>query len=258
MRVLFLGTSHVEPRGGVRGEQVAANVTAERARASGASFEVINRKIWPTKDSPACVAEWMAEVEPDMVILAINDFWYNHESAPRHLERRYGPVGRFVSKWAKKAARTPRISYNPVFQRSRRFAEERLGGETPFTPEHVIETVEMILRTVVRGERATPLVIGPPPGDFEEVSERSRAWRLKRRRKVNDAVASLCKTLHIVHFDMDSEAMQTLPTVTTIGDGLHRDAEGHQRVAAHMVPYLLPHFQAELQREAERTAIKVQ
>lgn len=258
MKVLFLGTSHVEPRGGVRSEQVAANVTAERVRETGAPFEIINRKMWPTKDLPERVATWMAEVEPDMVIVAINDFWYNHESAPRHLERRYGPAGRFVSRWAKKAARTPWLSYNPVFQKSRRFAEERLGGETPFTPEHVVETVELLLRMVVRGERATPLVIGPPPGDFEEVSERSQAWRLKRRRKVNDSVASLCKTLHIVHFDMDSEAMRTLPVATTIGDGLHRDAGGHQRVAAHMVPYLLPHFQAEMMRESERTAIKVQ
>lgn len=258
MRVLFLGTSHVEPRGGVREDEVAANVTAQRAREAGAPYEVINRKMWPTNDLPGRLEKWMAESEPDMVIFAINDFWYNHESAPRHVERRYGAPGRFVSKWAKKAARTPWISYNPVFQRSRRFAEERLGGETPFTPEHVIETMETMLRMVVRGERATPLVIGPPPGDFEEVSERSAAWRLKRRRKVNDAIGQLCKNLHIVHFDMDSEAMQTLPTVSTIGDGLHRDASGHQRVAAHMVPYLLPHFLAELQRESERTAIKVQ
>lgn len=232
MRILRLGTSDdllptvAEHERGYRIiEQVLAAETGE-------PVETIVRDIWPDAALPEVVGRWMDRYEPDVVSLKVSSFLFTYESVPQRLRelRLLGPAGDRLADAALKTAGTAWIGNSAPFDVVRNVARRVVGSAVYFTPEQMVEVMEVCLRRLVRAEGAVVVVRGPLIAESRGCSARLQERAEERRRHVDQAMARLCAELHI-HYTGRREAPPFREVKRWRGpDRLHQNAEGQRRV----------------------------
>ncbi len=254
MKVLVLGGSRQFARPGVTEEQSVAAQTDLEHRALALPIESVRKMIWPTEKLPGLVEEWVRETAPDMVVVAINEAWYNYEGVPLKKVRKRGPIGRLTNHLWRVVAENPRVMNSKLAHRGRRKLAEATGAEPEFTPEQVVDRMSAVFRTILRSdESASVIVVGPfnlPEFDVA-YSKKAASKRLVRREKVNTGISKLCRELHLDHVDMYHEVLQQRQTPTLLADGLHTDVAGSRQEAAFWASVLMPFYKRELLKRGE-------
>ena len=160
----------------------------------GVEVETIRRTIWPADDLPDIVERWVNEHRPDMVFLKTSSYWYSYESVPLKFQRKLGRVGKVAGDAGLKAATTPSVAHNAVFRKLRYFAQATIGGDTNFTVDYSIQTVEAVIRRVLRHEDTLLVVRGSRGGrDRPEVPKKVAARHETRRVEFNTRLNQICR-----------------------------------------------------------------
>jgi len=194
--------------------------------------EVMARPLWPNPGTHRVVRRWLEEFQPELVSFYVSSFWFLYESTPVRIERRLGRPGRWISQQSQKAAATPWLAHNRVFQWGRKQTQKVVGGQAWFEPDEVIARSIEIIREVLQSEGAYLVVIGPAGGNNWARNEAHLETIVARRNTVDRALASFCKNHHIEYLSVaDQEAMMDSRPVSLQGDELHLDEQGHRQVA---------------------------
>jgi hypothetical protein len=223
--LLFLGNSDdlnpEVPEDG-RAPQICARLLASL---TGHPWEVEARAIWPSPELPNLIDRWLDRFQPDLVLFKVNWYWYGYESVPVRVERLFGKVGKPVASLGLKAAGSRRIGHTRSFKLGRRLAHRMIGGDSPFTPELVIDMVELCLRRIVTREGLVVLAKGTATYDLDgEVMIRDYKSRFAGRRDhVEGTLQDFCRRLSIGWAD-NRETLGAEHEGLDDGDGLHKAA----------------------------------
>lgn len=251
MKMLSLGNSVYLPRKGLPEAQLPQNrPEPEREAALGGPLERVIKVAWPNERLPDLVDQWLAESQPDVVFFMINEFWFNYRSVPALISRKFGPLGGAVSAVGDWAGRNRYISSSAIFQRSRRFTEERVGGDAHFEPDEVSAVSIDVLRRITRAEGPVPLVLGPIGILDGMIAPAFRAEGVRRREQVDAALQRFCDESHIEYWGINSEVNANRPKkVSTLADGIHFDAAGMAATMSYLAP-LITEFLVKVQADA--------
>lgn len=233
MRILGLLSSDV--RGG--DGRIAADalfpqrMRAPLAAALGEEVEILAREVWPDERLTGVAERWMAQHEPDLVMLSVSGFWFLYESIPARLQR-YGPVGRGAAKGLLAMAATPWLAHNKAFRSGRSLASRIFPGTAYFEPEEVIARCEDVIRGVLRAEGSYLVVVAPSLQDGWAKDEVTRGRLMARRDRVESALEAFCRERSVEFWGSAMFGQLRDPRGRSLqGDGLHLDEEGHRRAA---------------------------
>lgn len=207
---------------------------------TGEEVETIRRPIQPAENLPDIVERWIEEYRPDIVFLMVNSYWFNHESAPIKLQRKLGRVGRAAGDAGLAAAGKPWLAERWLFHKLRYAMLATFGGETPFTPEYVLENMEAVIRRILRHEDVH-LVVRSSMGGRERVGLPRKVLerRAIRRRVVAEGIERLCRELNVAN--MHGKTFRKYNPEATAADQFHANARGHadagQKEAEFMVAF---------------------
>lgn len=207
---------------------------------TGEPWETIRKPIQPAENLPDIVDRWVNEFQPDIVYLMVNSYWFNYESVPLKLKRKFGRVGQAVGDVGLSAAGKPWFADHWWFHKTRYFLQATIGGETPYTPEYVLENMEAVIRRVLRHEHVH-LVVRSSMGGRErpDLPKKVRERRDVRRKIVADGIERLCAQLNVAN--MSGKTKRKYNPEERAGDNLHRNERGHAesgaREAAFMVAF---------------------
>lgn len=240
MKILILGHSMFRANKSVGEDALPQNrVMPERDAALGGRPEFIVKFAWPNENLPDVVEKWIAEEQPDVVLLLLNEFWFNYRSAPQFVERKFGPVGQLAGKAGARIGRNPRLAYSGPFQKFRKLTQARVGADAFFEPDHVVSVVSDVLRRIMRSEGVVPLVVGPMGRIEEAISPAFRVESARRRARVAGPMADFCATHHITYWGPDSPEAKGVPqNVSRMADDLHPDADGMDAIMAYISPLI--------------------
>jgi len=221
-------------------EELRSPAIAEAAfsQAVGEPVETIVRPIWPDPHLPELLERWLDQYQPDLVFFYVVPFWYVYESVPIRVQRQLGRLGGKLSEAGRRVASKPFASSLPF--RALRLASLRtVGGETPFTPEQVLDVSESCIRRVVAREDVVLVVIGSTGRRCTAYGWGGPARDQARRAVVHNRLTSLRAELHVPYFGGDS-LMQSGEWKALLGpDRTHLSVEGQRTVgleqAAHML-----------------------
>ena len=194
--------------------------------ACGVEVETIRRTIWPADDLPDIVERWVSEHRPDMVFLKTSSYWYSYESVPLKFQRKFGRIGKAAGDAGLRAATTPSVAHNAVFRKLRYFAQATIGGDTNFTVDYTLQTVEAVIRRVLRHEDTLLVVRGSRGGrDRPEVPKKVAARHEARRVEFNTRLNQICADLS-VPMVRGSQRRKYDPSERQ-ADRFHSNAKGH-------------------------------
>lgn len=229
MKLLVLGNSAFLPRKGIDENDLPQNKPDPERDVSLGGLDITVKTAWPTEKLPPLVDSWLKETEPDAVLFIINEFWFNYRSVPALVSRKFGPFGMPVAKVGGWAGRNPHFAYSRLFQRLRRFTEDKVGADAHFEPDEVINVSLDVLRRILRAEGPVPLVIGPL-GSFDHLlPERLRHEGVRRRMTVDAAIKRFCDANHVEFWGLESAVHLNRPQNaprSRLADGIHSDAAG--------------------------------
>jgi hypothetical protein len=232
VRLLFLGNSDdLNPE--IPEDQRSPSITGQLLESlTGEPWEVTARTVWPTPDLPDLVERWLDRYQPDVVLFKITWFWWGFESVPVRIERVLGPLGKPIATLGLRAAATPRIGHTRPFKLGRRLAHRVIGGDAPFAPEHVIETVEACIRPVLAREGIVLLVKGTATYDLggEPMIQDYTGRFAARRDHVEGALQAHCQRLNVAWADNRETAGREHEGLDR-GDGLHKAVPAQQLFA---------------------------
>lgn len=207
---------------------------------TGEDVETIRRPIQPAENLPDVVERWIRELQPDIVFLMVNSYWFNYESVPIKLKRKFGRVGEALGDAGLAAAGRPWLAERWLFHKLRYVLLNTIGGETPFTPEYVLENMEATMRRILRFENVH-LVVRSSMGGRErpDLPKKVQERRAIRRTIVAEGIESLCRELGVAN--MHGKTFRKYHPEHTAGDLLHANAKGHaeagEQEAAFMVAF---------------------
>jgi hypothetical protein len=238
VRILLLGDSNdtgswVEERARKRvlvQERLAADL--------GEPVEWVVKGIWPNPDLPALVERWVSESQPDLVYVNTGSYWFLYRSVPLRVKRvlrRFG--GESVGEAGAKVARSRKWAHNAVFRGIRKVLTNTIGGDTNFTTQEVIDRMSDCIRIAARVEGTVVVVKGPKGKARYSRTERGFRRDEAERMKLHNALDKLCKQLHITYDGVGEGGVRDTAAYrrgTTIGDGLHADAELHVHEAGEL------------------------
>jgi hypothetical protein len=238
MKVLFLGNSS-EVYGDIPEEDRRASKAAQALEeAFGETVELRTRAIWPNAALPARVEQWVSEFEPDIVYLNVVAFWFNHQSVPLMLERRFGRAGKPLREAGIKASQVPWLGHTRAFHWCRAACQRLIGGATFFEPEQVISVVSNCVRVIVRHEETVLVVSGARGISKYGSGRKGQAWAEERRLRVQGALSALCAELHVEYQGAETARHLTEAPRTRLADRLHSDRDGHARYGAEIADVL--------------------
>jgi hypothetical protein len=238
MKVLFLGNSS-EVYGDIPDADRRASRTAQALEeAFGEAVELRTRAIWPNAALPARVEQWISDFEPDIVYFNVVAFWFNYQSVPLMLERRFGRAGKPLREVGIKASQVPWFGHTRAFHWCRDVCQRLIGGATFFEPEQVIAVVSDCVRVIVRHEEAVLVVSGARGISKYGSGGAGQAWAEERRLRVHRALSALCAELHVEYLGAETPRHLTEAPRTLLADRLHSDREGHARYGAEIAEAL--------------------
>lgn len=193
---------------------------------------MVTKRIWPSDRFPELVSRWIDEERPEIVTIPVLGYWFNFESVPLKLQRRFGRFGESVANAGKRSAEVPWLAHNAAFRGARRVAQRTVGGATYFTCEEVIECIGSCAREVARREGIGLIVQGPFGGQYlSGTSRRAIAREEARRQVVNAGLREVCSQHRARFIEHRTNRREQGTAFSTIGDALHMDAAG-QRASA--------------------------
>lgn len=228
MRLLKLGTSD-EVSGDLPPEARAGAITARYLEEQlGQPCEVNVRVIWPDERLPGLVERWVAEFQPDLVLLCVNPFWMTYKSTPLRLQRRFGKAGKLAGRAGIRAAQIPWLAFTPPFKLVRRVALRTIGGDYYFEPAEVAEIVEECARQVLAHESAGLVVRGPTASLTHHGSVRVQHEADERRTVTNRLLAETCARLRVKYMNIDVSRTESEGLRRFTRDMVHTGAEAHR------------------------------
>lgn len=207
---------------------------------TGEKVETVRKPFQPADDLPDIVERWVTEFQPDIVFLMVNSYWFNHESVPLKLKRRFGRVGQVVGDAGLHAADRSWFAERWWFHKARYLLQATIGGETPYTPEYVLENMEAVIRRVLRYEHVH-LVVRSSSGGRErpDLPKGVRERREVRRKFVAERIERLCEQLNVAN--MSGKTRRKYNKEQRAGDRVHSNEAGHaetgRREAEFMVAF---------------------
>jgi hypothetical protein len=166
--------------------------------------ETISRVIWPDPGLPDLVDRWVERYQPELVLLVVTSYWFTHVSLPLAIERRFGRVGKPIARAGDRLVHKPLLARNRAFNAARQVARGTIGGETNFTPEQVIESMETCVRRVLAHENVALAVRGPRIAFATEGSTKAKRIAEERRGMVDRHMAEFCRQLHVEYIAYDT------------------------------------------------------
>lgn len=243
MKILWVGNSNDRASTEVPEGQLRHKLLEPRlAEAIGEPVEITSRPLWPTTEAATIMGGWLERLEPDVVYLKANQFWFNHESVPLRIERLLGPLGRPVARVGLKANDTAWLAHNAAFRSARDFARRRVQGSYHFEPEEVVQRLGECIRVVLQNESTHLLVASAFGRTDPSLDEKARGRREVRRLKVHRGLQALCRELHVEYLGTDQPHYLTQPAVERYlqSDQFHRAARGHAADVDRKFTLLLP------------------
>lgn len=233
MRVLLLGNSNDAGEWFEGGRKRHEIVRDRLAELYGQPVEVITKSLWPNEDLPKVAEGWIRKYEPDVVYLTIVSFWFQYRSVPLRVRRLLGPFGNWVSDAGFRVAESSRWAYNPVFRGIRGALQAIIGGDTHFTPDEVVGRISEVIRRGLRHESTVFAIQGADGRTAYSKSRRGRARDEARRLRVDRAMRAFCAEHHVSYENPKVPVWSTDPTLAKnrVGDGLHANAQWHERSA---------------------------
>lgn len=239
MKVLLLGNS--QDTGSFVPDEAKRHfiIRDQLAEEFGEPVEVLVRNVWPNAGMVRYVTRAVDETEPDMVYLNMIAYPFTYESLPLRAKRIFGKVGgEKAGDAGMRLADSRKWSHNVVFRQLRRIGQATIGGDTHFTPEEVLDRYQELVRVLIRREGTLVAVKGPMAA-IGGGNRRHRSRMEARRQRVHQPMKAFCDQLHVFYAGLDEPLYLTKPIRkgTTVGDGLHSNAEGHKDSAStHFVP----------------------
>lgn len=198
----------------------------------GLPVETVTRAIWATDDLPDRVEKWLDQYQPDFVFMKVNWYWYGYESVPLRLERLLGSrLGKPLARLGVRAAESPTIGTKRPFMTARRYAHRVIGGDSPFSSEHVIVVMEATIRRIIAHEHVVLLVKGTGRRDgHDDPGTWYYAPALRKKiAHVEDALRETCATMHVAWTDIAAQGrLDPADRNMARGDGIHVGRVGHQ------------------------------
>lgn len=216
----------------VAGEPREAIIQRELEHQLGEPITVVTKRIWPSDRFPDLVARWVEEERPDVVTIPILGYWFNFESVPLKLQRRFGRLGVALGNTGKRAADIPWLAHNRVFRSVRQLAQRTIGGSTYFTCDEVVDCIGACVREIAQREGIVLIVQGPYGGQGLAGSNRKALAREESRRQIVKAgLREVCSRHRVKFVEHRTNRRDMGRDFSTIGDGLHMDEAG-QRASA--------------------------
>ncbi len=227
MRILRLSESD-DTAPGVADEQRAWYIAQQKFAAElGQPVETIIKTIWPTPKLPELIDRWLDELQPDLVFLKVNWYWYGYESVPLRVRRVLGPVGKPIAEGGLAAAKSQRLSKMRWFKAGRRWAHRTIGGDAPFEPGEIVDLMTVCIRRIIAHESTGLIVKGYGEGRASDPYLAMYYARFKKKQTfVEGSIERLCNELH-VPFYVTPTAHTKQESGLDDTDGLHRNAHGH-------------------------------
>ncbi len=228
MRILRLSNS-TDLVGGVgAGEWSAQVVEGRLAEALGAPVETVVKSIWPAPELLAIIERWIDQHQPEVVLLRPNNFWWEHESAPLKLERKFGPLGKRLAGAGVRASEIRWLARTRAFRAARRMALWTIGGVPYFQPGQVLVYMEACIRRILLHEEIVLAVFGSPMTSAVDVPAAVRRRAMERRQQVYGGLGRLCEELHVACFAPPGDYPPANDSAFRDDDLLHLSAAGHR------------------------------
>jgi len=236
VKLLFLGNSNDANPDIPEEQRSPARTAALLAEAIGEPVDVTMRNAWADAALPGLVEKWMLRYQPDIVLFKVNWYWYGYESVPAKVERVLGRVGSLPAKAGKRAAETPAIGHRRLFHQLRRLAYRFIGGDAPFSEQHVIDVSTAVIRKILAHEDVVLVVKGTATYhlDGEPAVADYRARFVRKRDRVEGTLAALCARLGVRWADNRNTGGLEHAGVED-GDGIHHDVGVQELMAGHHV-----------------------
>ncbi len=225
MRVLYLGTS--DDRGpAIEGTAATPEIVETMLSTSLAtSVELIVKEAWPNENLPAVLERWVAEVDPDLIVICVNGYWFSYTSVPQKLRRVFVRAGSGVANTGLRLADVPWFAHNVLFRTARRLVTAAVGGDTFFSGREVVERIEECVKTSIRREGTIVAVRGAEGQSPYAETARSRDGKELRRTAVNNALAEMCRKHHIKFVARQEPVWRShAGELEFTGDGIHKGA----------------------------------
>ncbi len=221
MQVLRLGNSY--ERDPNIPPEANKSAVADRllAEATGEAVETTNRTIWPDPGLPDLVDRWLDRYQPELVLLVVTSYWFTHVSLPLAIERRFGRVGKPIARAGDRLVHKPWLARNRAFNVARSAARGAIGGDTHFTPEQVIESMETCIRRILAHEEVALAVRGPRIAFATEGSAKAKRVAEQRRSTVDRHMAEFCRQLHVEYIAYDTGVAPDAAQEEFQADGVH-------------------------------------
>lgn len=241
MEVLRLGNSYEHDPNIPPEANKSAVADRLLAEAIGEPVETTARVIWPDPGLPDLIDRWIERYQPELVLLVVSSYWFTHVSLPLAIERRFGRVGKPIARAGDRLVHKPWLAKNSAFNAARQAARGAIGGETHFTAEQVIQSMEACVRRILAHEDVALTVRGPRIAFAPEGSEKVKRLAEERRSLVDRHMADFCRQLHIeyvafasgVNPDAVPEEFQTDGVHVTVGVHAQQGKiEGEAMIAA--------------------------
>lgn len=206
-------------------ERVGAIAGNRMSEEIGEPVETVTRVIWATYDLPDRIDKWLDQYKPEFVFMKVNWYWYGYESVPLRIERLLGPrFGKPLARLGVRAAESPTVGTKRPFMIARRYAHRVIGGDSPFTTEHVIAVMEATIRRIIAHEQVVLLVKGTGRRDgHDDPGTWYYAPALRKKiAYVEDALREKCAAMHVAWTDIAAQGrLNPADKDMARGDGIH-------------------------------------
>ena len=240
MKVLRFGSSNDTVERFVAGEPREAVIQRELERAFEEPVEVVTKRIWPTAKFPSLFERWLDEEQPDIVTIPVIGYWFNFESVPLKLQRRFGRIGEGLGTAGRRAADVSWLGHTAPFRAGRALAQRTVGGETYFSTQEVLDCVAECVRATARREGIALIVQGPFGGqDLAGKSAAARRREEQRRQTVNAGLRAVCEQHRVRFIEHRVNRRELGTSFSTIGDALHMDEAGQMASALEWANHII-------------------
>ncbi len=210
---------------GTRAWEVAE---AMLSSATGRPVRTVVKPVWPSARVPALLDRWLAEVEPDLILICISSYWVETEILSTRF-RRLGPLGRKVESVTQAAAMKPSFAESRPYLLGRKALLHTIGGRPNFSPAEIEGHVESWLRVILQRESVGAAVVGTPFSPDTLATRGARRRAHGRKDELRARLKALCQRLD-VHYEMPPHAPDAFAPELRLPDRVHFNEQAHARM----------------------------